>query len=66
VRRCSPVGAPTASARVGRPDWQHVGVMEPAERVCPFCGEPPGVGVFCAACGRNLGAVDRLPRRSEW
>jgi hypothetical protein len=40
--------------------------MEPAERVCPFCGEPPGVGVFCAACGRNLGAVDRLPTRSEW
>jgi hypothetical protein len=36
------------------------------ERVCPFCGEPPGAGLFCAACGRNLGAVERLPTRSEW
>ena len=36
------------------------------ERVCPFCGEPPGAGVFCAACGRNLGAVERLPSRAEW
>jgi hypothetical protein len=36
------------------------------ERVCPFCGEPPGPGVFCAACGRNLSAVDQLPTRSEW
>jgi hypothetical protein len=36
------------------------------ERVCPFCGEPPGAGVFCAACGRNLGAVERLPTRAEW
>jgi hypothetical protein len=35
-------------------------------RVCPYCGEPPGPGVFCAACGRNLSAVDRLPTRSEW
>jgi hypothetical protein len=35
-------------------------------RVCPFCGEPPGQGVFCAACGRNLAAVDRLPTRAEW
>ena len=25
-------------------------------RVCPHCGEPPGEGVFCAACGRNLAA----------
>ena len=30
-------------------------------RVCPHCGEPPGEGVFCAACGRNLASVDRLP-----
>jgi hypothetical protein len=36
------------------------------ERVCPFCGEPPGVGVFCAACGRNLAAVEQLPTRAEW
>ena len=36
------------------------------ERVCPFCGEPPGAGVFCAACGRNLAAVERLPSRGEW
>jgi hypothetical protein len=36
------------------------------ERVCPFCGEPPGAGVFCAACGRNLSAVERLPTRAEW
>jgi hypothetical protein len=36
------------------------------ERVCPFCGEPPGPGVFCAACGRNLSSVDQLPTRAEW
>src|SRR3954451_5997443 len=36
------------------------------ERVCPFCGEPPGAGVFCAACGRNLSAVEQLPTRAEW
>lgn len=35
-------------------------------RVCPHCGEPPGEGVFCAACGRNLASVDRLPTRAEW
>jgi hypothetical protein len=35
-------------------------------RVCPFCGNRPGVGVFCEACGRNLGAVERLPTRAEW
>ena len=40
--------------------------MEPTTRVCPICGEPPGDGVFCAACGRNLTAVDRLPTRAEW
>jgi hypothetical protein len=34
-------------------------------RVCPHCGEPPG-GVFCAGCGRNLAAVERLPTRAEW
>jgi hypothetical protein len=39
--------------------------VERATRVCPFCGEPPG-GVFCAACGRNLVAVERLPTREEW
>jgi hypothetical protein len=35
-------------------------------RVCPFCGEPPGSGVFCASCGRNLADVERLPTRGEW
>jgi hypothetical protein len=40
--------------------------MEPTARVCPFCGEPPGEGVFCAACGRNLSEVERLPTREEW
>ena len=40
--------------------------MESAARVCPFCGEPPGPGVFCEACGRNLSAVERLPTRGEW
>jgi hypothetical protein len=40
--------------------------MRAMERVCPFCGEPPGPGVFCAACGRNLSAVERLPTRAEW
>lgn len=40
--------------------------MASGERVCPFCGEPPGVGVFCAVCGRNLSAVERLPTRAEW
>jgi hypothetical protein len=34
--------------------------------VCPHCGEPPGEGVFCASCGRNLASVDRLPTRAEW
>jgi hypothetical protein len=40
--------------------------MEPGVRVCPFCGEPPGLGVFCAACGRNLAAVEQLPTRAAW
>ena len=40
--------------------------MEPSDRVCPFCGEPPGAGVFCAGCGRNLAGVERLPTRAEW
>lgn len=35
-------------------------------RVCPFCGEPPGQGVFCERCGRNLSGVERLPTRSAW
>jgi hypothetical protein len=35
-------------------------------RVCPFCGERPGEGTFCAACGRNLAAIERLPTRAEW
>jgi hypothetical protein len=40
--------------------------MDVDERVCPFCGSPPGNGIFCSACGRNLGAVERLPTRAEW
>jgi hypothetical protein len=40
--------------------------MDAGARVCPFCGELPGPGVFCAACGRNLAAVKRLPTRAEW
>ncbi len=40
--------------------------MDPSTRVCPFCGDPPGVGVFCAACGRNLADVARLPTAAEW
>lgn len=35
-------------------------------RVCPHCGRPPGDGIFCAACGRNLAAVERLSTRAEW
>jgi hypothetical protein len=35
-------------------------------RVCPHCGEPPGGGVFCEACGRNLAGVEQLPTREEW
>jgi hypothetical protein len=40
--------------------------MESDARVCPFCGEPPGAGMFCQACGRNLATVERLPTRAEW
>jgi hypothetical protein len=40
--------------------------VEPATRVCPYCGRPPGGGVFCESCGRNLAAVEQLPTRAEW
>jgi hypothetical protein len=40
--------------------------MESDARVCPFCGERPGVGTFCDACGRNLAALEQLPTRAEW
>lgn len=40
--------------------------MDSGARVCPFCGDPPGPGLFCAACGRNLAAVERLPTRRQW
>jgi hypothetical protein len=40
--------------------------MDSDVRVCPFCGQPPGAGVFCESCGRNLAAVERLPTRAEW
>ncbi|HEY6889033.1 MAG TPA: hypothetical protein VI300_14675 [Solirubrobacter sp.] len=39
--------------------------VDPEARVCPFCGRPPGQGVFCERCGRNLSAVERLPTASE-
>ena len=42
---------------------RHVSI---GERVCPFCGEPPGAAIFCASCGRNLAAVGRLPTAREW
>src|SRR5262245_49868697 len=35
-------------------------------RVCPYCGRPPGPGVFCEACGRNLADVERLPTADEF
>jgi hypothetical protein len=40
--------------------------MEADARVCPFCGKPPGSGVFCESCGRSLGDVSQLPTRAEW
>ncbi|HKE80438.1 MAG TPA: hypothetical protein VKB54_14060 [Solirubrobacteraceae bacterium] len=40
--------------------------MDSQVRVCPFCGEPPGAGVFCESCGRNLSAVEQLPTRAQW
>jgi hypothetical protein len=40
--------------------------MENDVRVCPFCGQPPGAGMFCESCGRNLAEVERLPTRAEW
>jgi len=39
--------------------------MDPDTRVCPFCGRPPGPGLFCEACGRNLAGVERLPTAAE-
>jgi hypothetical protein len=35
-------------------------------RVCPFCGRPPGPGVFCESCGRNLANVEQLPTADEF
>ena len=40
--------------------------MDSSARVCPFCGQPPGAGMFCAACGHNLAGVTRLPTRAQW
>jgi hypothetical protein len=40
--------------------------MDSDVRVCPFCGQPPGIGLFCDACGRNLSQVEQLPTRAEW
>lgn len=41
-------------------------MIEPHAFVCPTCGQPAGAQPFCASCGRNLAAVDRLPTRVEW
>jgi hypothetical protein len=40
--------------------------MDADARVCPFCGDRPGEGMFCESCGRSLGAIERLPTRAEW
>ena len=40
--------------------------MDPTQRVCPDCGQAAGSQPFCAACGKNLSTVDRLPTREEW
>jgi hypothetical protein len=40
--------------------------MEGDTRVCPFCGHPPGPGVFCEACGRNLAGIEQLPTAREF
>ena len=40
--------------------------MSADARVCPFCGDRPGEGIFCQACGRSLRSVERLPTRAEW
>jgi hypothetical protein len=40
--------------------------MDSGTRVCPYCGEDPGTRIFCAACGRNLAGVERLPTREQW
>jgi hypothetical protein len=40
--------------------------MDSNVRVCPYCGQPPGSGMFCDACGRNLSQVERVPTRAEW
>jgi uncharacterized RDD family membrane protein YckC len=40
--------------------------MDPTERVCPECGQSAGSQPFCAACGKNLSGLDRLPSREEW
>lgn len=44
---------------------QHGGVDDQT-RVCPYCARPPGPGVFCEACGRNLADVERLPTAREF
>ena len=60
-------GVPRDAARAARGRLRRRGMTAAADaRVCPHCGEPPGEGVFCAACGRNLASVDRLPTRAEW
>jgi hypothetical protein len=56
---------PTRRGTRGAVGWHHRG-MESDVRVCPFCGDPPGVGMFCGVCGRNLVAVERLPTHAEW
>jgi hypothetical protein len=38
----------------------------PNARVCFACGQPPGSGLHCQSCGRNLVLRRRLPTRAEW
>jgi hypothetical protein len=63
-------GRAVCQQRAGRspqaPSAGTIPAVDGDARVCPYCGRPPGPGIFCAACGRNLASVERLPTRSEW
>jgi hypothetical protein len=59
----------TSRPRQAGPDLGDSGSIlgvDSSTRVCPFCGNPPGAGVFCTACGRSLADVARLPSVAEW
>jgi hypothetical protein len=57
--------APESASPGACAGWHHQ-AMDSGARVCPFCGELPGAGVFCVACGHNLAGVQRLPTRAQW